>query len=746
MTSSTVPGMRKSVRRALIVVAGNPNTGKTTIFNRLTGSDQKVANYPGVTVERHTATLEFASGVVADVLDVPGTYSLSARSREEELAIQTIAGLTLFEVPDLVVVVADATQLSRNLYLTLQVLELGVPLVLAVNMADMLEARGEVLDLDVMRRELGIPVVSTAALHGRGLDELREEIEATLADPGRARPGWRWTPEDPVLEQDLRTVADALPVEWSLGDPARARALAIWSLLSLEEKDELDAVPDAVREVVASVREKAAKAGRHVDLDVIRGRYAWIDARMPAFVKRRDAPHDGSPARRSFTDRVDGVLLHPVAGFAIFLLVMGIVFQSLFSWADPAIRAVEAIFAWFGSVSRVWLPDGIVEEFVEGGLIAGVGSVVVFLPQILLLFLFIGLMEDSGYMARVAFLMDRIMRAMGLHGRAFVPMLSGYACAVPAILATRTMERQRDRTLTMMVIPLMTCSARLPVYTLIIGTLFPPSRVFGFLPVQGLLMIGMYIFSTLTALVAAMVLSRTLFKGPSVPLILELPPYRRPHVPSVVRMMWLRTRSFLESAGTIILVCTIVLWALLSFPRNTEQSASFDADRAQVEASGAPAGERAERFAAIDREEDSERLRASYGGRLGHAIEPTIEPLGFDWKIGVGLIGAFAAREVFVSTMGVVYGVGDETEESATLRQKIRAETRADGRTVYTPLVGLSLMIFFALACQCMSTLAAVRRETRSWRWPVFLFVYMSVLAWIASFVVYQGGRWLGLG
>jgi len=292
----------------------------------------------------------------------------------------------------------------------------------------------------------------------------------------------------------------------------------------------------------------------------------------------------------------------------------------------------------------------------------------------------------------------------------------------------------------------MTCSARLPVYTLIIGTLFPPSKVFGVVPVQGLLMIAMYVFSTLTALVAAMVLSRTLFKGPPVPLILELPPYRMPHVPSVLRMMWLRTRSFLESAGTVILACTIVLWALLSFPRSTGQTARFDADRARAEASAAPAAERAEKIAEIDRAEDSERLRASYGGRLGHAIEPAIEPLGFDWKIGVGLIGAFAAREVFVSTMGVVYGAGSESDEkSSTLREKIRAETRADGRPVYTPLVGLSLMIFFALACQCMSTLAAVRRETKSWRWPAFLFVYMSVLAWIASFAVYQGGRWLGM-
>jgi ferrous iron transport protein B len=746
MTVASASVTRIPVRRPLVVVAGNPNTGKTTVFNRLTGAEYKVANYPGVTVERHSATLALPGGAVVDVLDVPGTYSLSARSREEELAIQTVAGLEPFESPDLVVLVADATQLSRNLYMVLQVLELGVPVVLAVNMVDMLEERGQSLDLASIRRELGIPVVETTALRGRGMDELKQEIERALADPGRARPGWRWIPEDPALLADVQSVMQTLPPGWVRGNPERGRAIAIWALLSLDAQDELEAIPDAVRKVVEKRRSAAAEQGRPIDAEIIGGRYAWIDARMPLFLREPDAKRDTPNERRTLTERIDAVLLHPTAGFAIFLIVMGIVFQSLFNWADPAIHGIENLFSLLASSSRAWLPTGIIQEFVGGGLIAGVGSVVVFLPQILLLFFFIGLMEDSGYMARVAFLMDRIMRAMGLHGRAFVPMLSGYACAVPAILATRTMERQRDRTLTMMVIPLMTCSARLPVYTLIIGTLFPPSKAFGLLPVQGLLMIGMYLFSTLTALVAAIVLSRTLFRGPPVPLILELPPYRVPHWPSVVRMMWLRTRSFLEGAGTIILLCTIALWLLLSFPRNSAQKARFEAERAQVVARDLAAGEQGVRLAAIDVAEGSERMRSSYGASLGRALEPAIAPLGFDWKIGVGLIGAFAAREVFISTMGVVYGAGDARGSgSTTLRERIRAEMRADGRPVYTPLVGLSLMIFFALACQCMSTLAAIRRETRSWRWPLFLFAYMGVLAWIASFAVYQGGRWLGL-
>jgi ferrous iron transport protein B len=629
--------------------------------------------------------------------------------------------------------------------MVLQVLELGVPVVLAVNMVDMLVERGQSLDLPAMREELGIPVVATTALRGRGMDELKLEIERSLADPSRGRPGARWIPTDRALLADIDAVAQTLPAGWTRNDRGRSRAIALWALLSLDEHDELQAVPTPVRDEVTRCRSTSEARGRKIDAEVIQGRYAWIDARIARFLPEPAAAPQGKKPKAATTERIDAVLLHPAAGFVIFLVVMGVVFQSLFSWADPAIHAIEALFSFLATKSRVWLPSGLVQEFVEGGLISGVGSVVVFLPQILLLFFFIGIMEDTGYMSRVAFLMDRIMRAMGLHGRAFVPMLSGYACAVPAILATRTMERQRDRTLTMMVIPLMTCSARLPVYTLIIATLFPPSRVFGMVPVQGLLMVAMYLFSTLAALVAATVLSRTLFKGPSVPLILEMPPYRMPHLASVIRMMWQRTRSFLESAGTVILACTVALWILLSFPRNTAAKVGFDAERAAVATQRLEPVEKSSRLAAIDSEEKSARLRSSYGARLGQAMEPAIAPLGFDWKIGIGLIGAFAAREVFVSTLGVVYGTEEEKGSSSpTLRERIRAETRADGKPVYTPLVGLSLMIFFALACQCMSTLAAVRRETRTWRWPVFLFVYMGVLAWIASFVVYQAGRWIG--
>ncbi|MBM3987702.1 MAG: ferrous iron transport protein B [Planctomycetes bacterium] len=724
-------------RVARIALAGNPNTGKTTLFNRLTGLSAKVGNYPGVTVESESGTLRLASAGEVELADVPGTYSLSARSAEEQLAIAAICGLPPLEPPQLVLLVVDATQLTRNLYLALQVIETGTPVVIALNMWDMLAGVGVEIDAAALARELGVPAVPISAQRGQGLDELRLALDRALAEPASARPGPRWVSESPLLRADIASAAAALPRSWRVEDPRRRDALALWALLSLDEKDEISGAPKELRDVVLARRRAAADAGRELDAEIIRGRYAWIDARAPRFLLTR------AQVATSRTDKVDRVLLHPVFGFAAFLLAMGLVFQSLFSWADPAIGAIESAIGWFQELVVARLPEGLAADFVGEALIEGVGSVVVFLPQIVLLFLFIGLMEDSGYMARVAFLMDRLMKAIGLHGRAFVPMMSGFACAVPAILATRTMERQRDRMLTMLVVPLMTCSARLPVYSLLIAALFPPSELFGFVPVQGLLMVGMYLFSTLVALAVTAVLGRTLFKGSSMPLLLEMPPYRMPNLRSVAAMVWRKSRVFLTEAGTVIFACTVMMWGLLSFPRDTESEARFDARASEL----AQAGASDEQLAELENERTAAALRYSLGGRLGRGIEPAIEPLGFDWKIGIGLLGAFAAREVFVSTMGVVYGMGGEVDDETTgLRQRIQQEARADGAPVYTPLVGLALMVFFALACQCMSTIAVVKRETRSWRWPVFLFAYTGALAWLCAFAVYQGGLALGLG
>src|SRR5262245_47501553 len=554
MTSAPIT----ATTRRCVAIAGNPNTGKTTLFTQLTGARGKVGNYPGVTVERHLATLALAGLGEVVLMDVPGTYSLSARSREEQLAIQAVAGLHPLERPDLVVCVVDATQCVRNLYLVLQVIELGLPVVVALNMSDRLAETGQTLDERVLAQELGVPCVPIVASKGHGLAELKAEIGRVLDDPRRGRPEWRWASEDPLLAADVRAVARELPPAWAKGAGRRERALALWALLSVDEGDELAQLPPGLRAVVARKRKLAEASKRNLDEEIIRGRYDWLDARARLFLRE-------SAASASLTDRIDRVLLHPALGFVIFLALMTVVFQSLFAGADPVIGWIEAFFGWLGRAVEAALPPGLLADLLSNGLVAGVGSVLVFLPQILLLFLFIGILEDSGYMARVAFLMDRVMKTLGLHGRAFVPMLSGYACAVPAILATRTMERQRDRLLTMLVVPLMTCSARLPVYGLLIAAMVPVGSAGPF--TQGLLLAGMYLFSTVVALLAAAVLGRTVLKGPRVPLLLEMPPYRVPHWRSVLRMMWEKSSVFVREAGTVILACTVVMWALLSFPR-----------------------------------------------------------------------------------------------------------------------------------------------------------------------------------
>ena len=734
--------------RFVVAIAGNPNCGKTTLFNSLTGVHAKVGNYPGITVERREAALHLPDGRDAVLLDIPGTYSLSARTAEEQIAIAAIAGLNRFQDPDAVIVVVDGTQLARNLYLALQVLELRLKVVVALNMCDVLERNDIAVDTDKLSEELGVAVVRVSATRGDGIAELRRAVSNVLAAEGEGVSHGVVQRVNGAVGAAVEAVMPEIPEGWSRGDSDRRAALATWALLSLDEEDELWDVPEPLQRTVLHQRRLAEEAGEDIDLTVVSARYRWIDS-----VCARVMGEVPGVLRR-FTDAFDRVLISPIVGFPVFLLVMGMVFEALFTWSAPLIDIVGNVMSVFGESLGAVLPEGLLRDFVTDGLVAGVGAVIVFLPQILMLFLFISLMEDSGYMARAAFLMDRIMKAIGLTGRAFVPMLSGFACAIPAIMATRTMERRRDRMLTMMVVPIMTCSARLPVYTLIIAALYPApdeagGKIFGFFSLQALLMVAMYLFSTVLALVAAAVLGRTLFRGESSPLLLELPPYRWPSPVSVIRQMWERSRLFVTEAGTVILTCTLVLWVLLTFPRDLALSRDYAQEATTIEVTGVtegvPESALVDQLAALGGLEEAERLRASWGGRLGRTLEPVIAPLGFDWKIGVGLIGAFAAREVFISTMGVVYGMGDGVdEETVPLREHLQAEVWPDGRRVYTPLVGLSLMVFFALAAQCMSTLAVVKRETKSYRWPAFLFSYMTALAWVASFCVYQGGLLLG--
>jgi len=712
----------KLTRPGHLLIAGNANSGKTTLFNLLTGARAKVGNYPGVTVGRLSGWAALGDGDKVEILDLPGTYSVSAGSRDEQIAVDALLGRDI-PPPRAVIAVADATALGRSLYLVSQLAEVGVPLVVALNLMD--EARGQGLEIDVARlsQRLGVPVVPMVARRGEGVAQLRE----VLRDPP--------PPETAALTLPAALASDVQEIEAVLATtpvgPGPVRVWALWALLSIDDADEIEGVAAAVRDVVRAVRDRADRAGREMDAEIIAARFAVVDDIVAECVS--ESPRE----RRSLTDVLDGVLTHRLWGALSFAVVMLIIFQSLFSWAEPMMGLIETGIVMAQGATANALPGGPLRDLLVQGVVAGVGNVLVFVPQIGLLFLLITLLEDSGYLARVAFVIDRLMGGIGLHGKAFVPMLSGFACAIPAVIATRTIEKPRDRLLTMLAIPLMSCSARLPIYVLVTAAVFNPSRrVFGFLSIGALVLLTMYLLSVVATIGAAAVMRRTVLRGPRPTLVLEMPPYRMPAWRNLVTGTWQPVRTFLTDAGSVILALTIVLWALLSYPRlpetpplpeQTLQVAGIDAASGGADAPGAA-------------------LRASFMGRFGRAIEPVIEPLGFDWRIGVGILGAFAAREVFVSTLAIVFDIGEADEASQPLRLALRDATWPDGAPLLTPLAGVSLMVFFVLACQCMSTIAVIRKESGSWRWPALMFTAMSLLAYFASLAVYQGGRLLGVG
>ncbi len=700
-----------------VAVAGNPNSGKTTLFNALTGANARIGNYPGITVEVLTGHLKLPGAGRARLVDIPGTYSLNARSPDEEVAINTVLGRKGIKRPDAVLLVLDGTALERNLYMLMQLLEFDIPVIAVVNMLDAVRDDGLEINFDALREIFGITIVGTIARRRQGVALVREALDTLLTDPdARTRPGWLWEPNS-ALASDLETF-DALiqdEVRFRLDTPGARRAFALWLLMSVVPDSMLEVRP-RLREHTLQTRARIKDEGRDLVREAVAGRYEHIDRLTPRILTR-------SANRSQRTERIDAVLTHPVWGSAIFLGIMALIFQGLFSGSDPFIGLIEDGFAHLDGWIRALMPAGLLRDLITDGILAGVGGVLVFLPQIVFLFFFISLMEGTGYLSRAAFLIDRIMRKLGLHGQAFVPMLSGFACAIPAIMATRTIDNRRDRFLTIMVVPLISCSARLPVFTLIIALLFPAADKIGFMSTGTLILLGIYVVSTLLALVAVGLLGKTVFKGTPQPLLLELPPYRLPDTRTILLVLWDRTRAFLSTAGTVILVMTVVLWVLLAFPgRNMD-------------------GREGEALATAQ----AEQLRGSVAGRIGTFMEPAIEPLGFNWKIGIGLVGSFAAREVFVSTMGVVYGVGGESDETdASLRAVMRRDTRPDGTPLWTPLAGLSLIVFFMIAMQCMSTLAVTRRETGSWPWTLFLLGYLTTTAYVASLLVYQGGRLLG--
>lgn len=729
-----------------VALAGNPNCGKTTLFNQLTGLRQRVGNYPGVTVERRDGRARFAD---IKIIDLPGTYSLLAQGRDEAIAFEVLAGLQGDPAPDLTVIVVDATNLLRNLYLTLSILELGTPAIIALNMFDMVEAQGLSLSTDKLSELLGLPVFPVVAKTGRGVDALIEAIQAALKQPPKPYTRNWQLPAD--VESLVAEIAAQFPPDQALSPDGKA----IWALSSSAAAGDNGDDPLTLLPELKAHIQTLQKADRHELLafpsQVIEARYQEAKRITEQVLSEPEVK------QATLTDRVDRWLLHPVFGGLFFVGVLALVFQGLFSWSDPMIGLIES---WVGALQGLvsgLLPASMLTDLLVDGVIGGVGNVIVFVPQIAMLFILLAIMEDSGYLARAAFLSDRLMAKVGLHGRAFVPLISGFACAVPAIMATRSIENRRDRLVTLLVAPLVSCSARLPVYTLLIVALFQSDqRVFGVFQVGGLLMVTLYLMSVLVTILAAFVLKRTVLQGPTPPLVLELPPYRRPEVKAVLRRAFDRCTVFISQAGSVILAFSLILWALLYFPRADPsvvqtKIAKVEASYQEALAEGSAYPEllkkvREEAIQDIQSKANADHVKNSYGGRLGHLVEPLIRPLGFDWKIGVGLLSSFAAREVFISTMGLIYGIGaDSDEASLPLRARIQNERHPDtGKPVYTPLTGLSLMVFFLLAAQCMSTLAAVRRETQSWRWPAFMMLYMNVLAWLGSFAVYQGGRLLG--
>jgi ferrous iron transport protein B len=648
----------KSRIKLNIALAGNPNAGKTTLFNALTGLKQKVANYSGVTIERKEGNWKIDGENTARLIDLPGLYSLDATSLDEQIASEVLTGkIEDIPKPNVVIAVVDATNLERNLYLVTQLFEYKVPVVIALTMIDVAEKQKHLIDIKKLSALLKMPVIAVIASNRRGIEELAEAV-LKVADSVPVMP----------FETDENAESD------------NSKIFARYNFIS-----------DVVQESVI-----------HNDLEEHR-----------------------------ISEKIDRVLTHKFFGIIILISILLLVFQTIFSWANVPMDLLEKGFGALGDVVRVSLPEGILNDLIVDGIIAGVGGVLVFLPQILLLFLFISILEDTGYMARAAFLLDKLMSRVGLHGKAFLPLMSSFACAIPGIMATRTIENPKDRLATIMIAPFMSCSARLPVYTLMIAAFFSGQKAFGFISVGAVLMLAMYFLGIVVAIIAAFILKRTILKSPPPPFVMELPPYRLPNLRTVLQNMITRGWLFVKRAGTVILAISIILWALTYFPRPIENSPT--ANNSEITQTA--------------EQKQSLALQNSYAGKLGHLIEPVIAPLGFDWKIGVALIASFAAREVLVSTLSIIYnGDKDANEESETLISAIKDAKKDDGTPVWTPLTAITLMVFFVLAIQCMSTIAVVRRETNSWTWTLFMVAYMTGLAYFAAFLTFQGGKLLGFG
>ncbi len=681
-----------------VALAGNPNSGKTTVFNALAGARQHVGNYPGVTVEKKEARITH-KGRHVHLVDLPGTYSLTAYSIEELVA----RNFVIDEQPDVVVDIIDASNLERNLYLAIQFMELGIPLVLAFNMSDVADARGYDIDIDLLSRLLGVSIVRTVGHKGKGMAELQDAI-VEVASGAPQKPALVTYGDE--IERELQGLISLIEGEEALRRRYNSRWLAVKLLEGDDEvrADVQEGAADASA-IFSAVEEAAHRIrrdfGEDAEVAIADRRYGFISGAC------QEAVRQTVESRHTMSDHIDSVVTSRLLGIPIFLGFMYLVFKLTFTLSEPLMGWVEAFFGWLGdAVASIW-PAGsesALQSLIVDGVIGGVGGVLVFFPVILLLFLAIAILEDSGYMARAAFIMDRLMHKIGLHGRSFIPMLLGFGCTVPAIMATRTMESRRDRLTTMLVLPLMSCVARLPIYALFIPAFFPEGW-------RTPMLLAIYLIGILLAIVLAKALRSTLFKGEVAPFVMELPPYRMPTVRGTLIHMWERAWLFLRKAGTIIVGISILLWAMTSYPKAPQtELAGLDAEQAQ-----------------------QVELTYSVAGRIGHALEPVMKPIGFDWKTSTAMIGAFAAKEVFVAQLGIVHSVGEADEESQPLRAALQEE--------YTPLQAFCIMLFCLISVPCMVTIAVTWRESGSWRWATLQLCGLTVLAYVVTLMVYQVGR-----
>lgn len=719
-----------------VALVGNPNTGKSTLFHALSGVRQKTGNYPGVTVEKKHGTFTH-QGQKVTLIDLPGTYSLAPRSPDEMVTVDVLLGRQSNEAkPNAVLVIVDASNLERNLYIVSQVKELGLPTVVALNMVDIAEEKGITIDAEKLQTQLGIPVIPTQANRRGGLERLRETIIALAGQESI-------TPTSPFPEE-FRDKVSQLHSKLKEQTADAPRYLAERLLLDTSGYLEQELVNGGqdLHSWIVETRNQLAELGQPVPAIEAISRYKWVQESLAGVVTRE------ANRKVTWSDRIDRILTDKIAGTIFFILVMSSMFMAVFSDYSAGILMgwIESGFELLANGVDAILPDGALKSLMIDGVIAGVGGVLVFLPQICILFFFIAILEDCGYLSRAAYLMDKLFSKVGLSGKSFIPLLSSFACAIPGIMAARVIENRRDRLITILVAPLMSCSARMPVYVLLTGAFIPATNLLGFIPLQVLVMLSMYLLGILAAVGVAFILRRTILPGETPPFVMELPTYKFPSISGVFWVVVEKGWAFVKRAGTLIFAMTVIIWALSYFPRNENKAeAPFADEIAQLEQQRDGANEEEatridERLAEIQNEIDGELLRNSFLGMAGHWVEPVVKPLGWDWKIGSAAIASFPAREVIISTMGVLYNLGGDTdEESEPLKETIKnAKWHESEENVFNVPVALSIMVFFALCAQCAATLAVIKRETNSWRWPIFTFTYMTVLAYVGALVTYQ--------